>query len=197
MRFAALPLGLALAGCKPVEVPPGLAIAQIERAWVEEYEWTAMGLLGGGIDGHAWLYAVDTDGDLHEQYVELRGGLAGFAFEFTVSGGRTVELDLPPGHTTGADLFGRYSGSFEALVVGFGFTSLHLKNDHGVQLDDQGLGMLMGLSVSAAWMQLVPADPPPEADTADSWGSQDTSSETGDSAGETGDSAGGTGLANG
>ena len=198
MRWAALLAGATLVGCKPVEVPPGLASAQIERAWVEDYQWTAMGLLGGGIDGHAWLYAQDTQGLLHEQYVELRGGLAGFAFEFTVSGGRTVELDLPPGTTTGADLFERYSGSFEAFVVGFGFASLHLHNDHGVQLDDQGISMLMAISVSAAWLQLVPAEPPPEADTADTadssppGDSDDTqpADETGDSQGpgETGDS---------
>ena len=208
MRWALPLLGLLALGCKPVEVPPDLAGAHIERAWVEDYEWAAMGVIGGGLDGSAWLYAEDNEGVLHEQYVELRGGLVGFAFEFTFGGGRTVDLVLPPGDTTGADLFRRYSGSFEAFVVGVGFASLHLKNDHGVQLDDQGIGMLMGISVSAAWMQLVPAEPPPPPDTADSWRWEDTAPETGDSTGgetggetgaetgaETGDTSGGTGLA--
>lgn len=192
MRSTALLGSLILAGCKPVDVPRGLASAQIERAWVEDYSWTALGIIGGGLDGDAWLYALDAQGELHEQYVELRGGLVGFAFEYTMGGDRTVELNLPPGPTTGADLFERYSGSFEAFVVGFGFASLHLKNEHGVELDDQGVGALLGLSISAAWLQLVPAEPPPEPDTADSADSQppeDTGdTRTKDETGDSGDS---------
>jgi hypothetical protein len=213
-RAATLLLGLAMVGCAPVEVPPGLAGAHIERAWLEEYNWNTMGVLGGGLTGHAWLYAVDSQGGYHEQYVRLRGGLAGFGFEFTLGGDRFVELDLPPGDVTGAQLFDRYSGSFEAFVVGFGFASLHLKNEHGVELDDHGfVGPLMAVSISAAWMRLVPAEPPPEPDSAEpgdtgsghppddtgETGDSDPSGETGDSdpPAETGDTAGGTGIADG
>ncbi len=164
-----LALSFAALGCAPVEVPPKLAGASIRRAWLEEYNWSTMGVLGGGLTGHAWLYAVDSEGGYHEQYVRLRGGLAGFGLEFTMGGDRLVELELPPGEVTGAQLFDRYSGSFEAFVVGIGFASLHLENEHGVQIDDHGLvGPLMAISVSAAWMRLVPADPPPELDSGDS-----------------------------
>ena len=203
MRWPLLLVGLLAMGCATVEVPPGLAGAQIERAWIEDYDWWALGLVGGGITGSGWLYAEDTQGRVHEQYVELRGGLLGFAFEFSGSGGRTVELDLPPAPITGDDLFRPYSGSFEAFVVGVGFASLHLRNELGVELDDQGLSMLMAVSISAAWMRLVPAEPPPEPDTAETGDTGDsqlpgeTGGETGESAapGETGETAGGTGLA--
>jgi hypothetical protein len=206
VRWAVLTAGLLATGCASAELPPGLAGAQIQRAWIEDYDWWALGLVGGGITGSGWLYAEDTQGQIHEQYVELRGGLLGFAFEFSGSGGRTVELELPPAPITGADLFERYSGSFEAFVVGVGFASLHLRNEPGVELDDQGLSMLMAVSISAAWMRLVPAEPPPEPDTAetgdtgDSLPSGESGGETGESAapgetGETGDTAGGTGLA--
>jgi hypothetical protein len=192
VRSAPLLLASLALGCAPVELPPGLAGAQIQRAWIEEYEWWALGLVGGGITGSGWLYAEDTQGQVHEQYVELRGGLLGFAFEFSGSAGRTVELDLPPAPITGADLFSRYSGSFEAFVVGVGFASLHLRNEPGVELDDQGLSMLMAVSISAAWMRLVPAEPPPEPDTSDSadTGYSPPPDETGDtrSGEETGDS---------
>ncbi len=210
-----LALSFAALGCAPVEVPPKLAGASIRRAWLEEYNWSTMGVLGGGLTGHAWLYAVDSEGGYHEQYVRLRGGLAGFGLEFTMGGDRLVELELPPGEVTGAQLFDRYSGSFEAFVVGIGFASLHLENEHGVQIDDHGLvGPLMAISVSAAWMRLVPADPPPELDSGDSTETGDhlaprDTGETGDSGpagetddslpqGETGDTGeSGTGLADG
>ncbi len=199
MRRAIAALALLCIGCKPVEVPPGLAGATIERAWLEDYEWVALGVVGGGLDGRAWLYAEGSDGVLYEQYVEIRGGLAGFAVEVTFASEEHLELDLPPAPITGDDLFSRYRGSFEAFVVGFGFASLHLKNEHGVEIDDDGLAFFMGISVSAAWMQLVPAEPPPEPDTAET-GDSAPLDETGDSgpADETGDSAqGGTGLADG
>jgi hypothetical protein len=189
LTHRALLVAAALAlGCAPVEVPPGLASARIEEAWMVEYQWTAMGLMGGGLTGHAWLLARDDTGLLHEQYVKLRGGLLGFGFELSPSGGRTVELDLPPQPITGADLFERYTGSYEGFVVGFGFSSLHLKNEPGIQLDDQGVAFLMCVTISTASLQLVPAEPPPEPDTGetgDSAGDRDTD-ETGAS-GETGD----------
>jgi hypothetical protein len=166
-RARLLPLALALA-CEPVEIPDDLAAAPVQRAWLEEYDWTALGVVGGGITGGAWLYVEEPDGTLHEQYVRLRGGLAGFGLEISPSGGRSVVLDLPPEPLVGADLFERYRGSLEGFVVGFGFSSLHLHNDAGVQLDDQGLGFLLCVTVSAAWLQLVPAEPPPLPETGDS-----------------------------
>jgi hypothetical protein len=173
MRRALLLLPLA-AGCATPEIPPDLAAAPIERAWLEDYQWTASGFIGGALTGHAWLYAVDTSGRMHTQYVQLRGGLVGFVFELTGSGGRTVALDLPPAPIFGADLFERYEGSFEALVVGFGFASLHLRNAPGVELDDQGGGYLIGLSVSYAELRLIPAEPPPTPDTGDTGDTADS-----------------------
>jgi hypothetical protein len=173
MKRALLLLPLAV-GCSHLEIPPDLAEAQIDHAWLEDYQWTASGLIGGALTGHAWLYAVDTSGRMHTQYVKVRGGLVGFAFELTQGGGRTVAFDLPPLPISGADLFERYEGSFEAFVVGIGFASLHLRNEPGVQLDDQGGGYLIGLSVSWAELRLVPAEPPPKPDTGDTTDTADS-----------------------
>jgi len=149
--------GLGL-GCTYAQPESELDGLEITAAQLEELRLVHIAAIGGFTSGSATLVVEDQHGFMHELPIELRGETVGLLGSMAVAWPTesAVPLQLPPATITGEQLFGVYSGSYEAFVVPVGIVAHNLRNPFGVELDTALFGFGAEFSVAFEWLSLNP-----------------------------------------
>jgi len=148
-----------LAGCALSMDPSPIDEMVVARAWLGDWSYGTAAFLGGGLTGETRVVVEDPDGNREAQSATFQGWLMGLAFHANTGNrdGR-IELGLPPEPILGRQIWGTYDGTYEGGVVGAGIACLHLRNTDEVQIDVNGLGVGMAISVDWVRMWLAPLD---------------------------------------
>jgi hypothetical protein len=136
-----------------------LEAVEVRRAWVEDAELTSLALIGGGCWGDGTLVVLGQEGERLEQPVDLRGGMVGFVLDVTREEPE-LWLELPDEPVTADQLLGGYRGSGEEVVIIAGLEVRHLRNEHGVGIDQASLALGLGVMFAYEWLRIrVDGDP--------------------------------------
>ena len=171
-----------------------LAGTTVTEAWIDDFAWGSFTVVGGVLGGEGLLKATTTDGELVRQRIGFFGGVGGFGIVTMLASGGRVDYQLPQAEVPGEALFGAFDGSLEAIVVGGGYQSMHLRSADGVELDSEGFGAIMAIGVLAVSIDLyaVQQQAAQPGDTGLYWDSGSDSAPLGESgpadSGETGES---------
>lgn len=158
MQHRPLFLSLALlTGCAPDL--GALEAIVVRRAWVEDANLTSAALFGGGCWGHGTLVVLGQQGEAVEVPITLRGGMLGFAMDFTREE-PALDLELPEDPVTADQLLGAYRGSGEELVIVAGLEVRHLHNEHDVGIDQADFALGIGVMFAYEWLRLRLDDEP-------------------------------------
>ena len=156
MRRAILAAALAM-GCAPklktVEDEP------ISAAWLEYFDLSTIAMLGGVVDGDAFLAYTTTDGEQRSMPVHLGGPVVGIAFDMTVDPewGPSIPLDFTEAEVDPvmlSDALGTFHGSTASFTMGFGIDTRELKNRHGIRLQEDHLAFGMGIMAGFQWVRI-------------------------------------------
>jgi hypothetical protein len=137
---------------------------EVVSARLDHFSVASLSFLGGRLAGDAELHAIGQEGQEHSMPVTIQGATAGAIYSLSLPISEDgIELELP-GESIPADLLlGDYTGSYEALVMGIGVSSLHMQNGDGVYFELRHTAV--GMAISVAWSRLSIL-PMSEGDTA-------------------------------
>jgi hypothetical protein len=151
-----------LAAAVAVGCAPKLKTAEdepITAAWLEYFDLSSIAMLGGVMDGDAYLGYTTLDGESHSLPVHLGGPVVGLAFDLTVDPewGSSVPLDLTEAEVDPvmlSDALGTFHGSVASFTMGFGIDTRELKNKHGIRLQEDHLAFGMGIMAGFQWVRI-------------------------------------------
>jgi hypothetical protein len=156
MRRAILAAAVAM-GCAPklktVEDEP------ITAAWLEYFDLSSIAMLGGVVDGDAFLGYTTASGEQRSMPVHLGGPVVGLAFDMTVDPewGPSLPLDFTEAEVDPvmlSDALGTFHGSTASFVMGFGIDTRELKNRHGIKFQEDHLAFGMGIMAGFQWVRI-------------------------------------------
>jgi len=147
---AALPL-LLLLGCSPDLSE--LEAVEVHRASIVDTTLSSVALFGGGSWGQGTLEIEGSAGEQLTVPVTLRGGALGAIIDATREQ-PDFQLELPDEPITADQLLGSYRGSGEEVVIIFGVQIRHLRNEHGVGIDQASLAMGFGIMFAYEWLRI-------------------------------------------
>jgi hypothetical protein len=143
-----------LMGCLDTVDAGKLAGTTVTEAWIDDFTWMSLTVLGGGLTGSGTLKARLESDEVVRQPIEFGGAVGGFGVVMMAGGAERVDYVLPAPKVGGELLFGSFDGSLETIVAGAGYQSLHLRSPEAVQLDSEGIGALVGIGVFAVQIDL-------------------------------------------
>jgi len=116
-------------------------------------------MLGGVVDGDAFLGYTTTSGEQRSMPVHLGGPVVGLAFDMTVDPewGPSLPLDFTEAEVDPvmlSDALGTFHGSTASFVMGFGIDTRELKNRHGIKFQEDHLAFGMGIMAGFQWVRI-------------------------------------------
>jgi hypothetical protein len=156
MRRAILAAAV-LVGCAPklrdTEDEP------ISAAWLEYFDLSSLAVIGGAVDGDAFLGYTTLDGDSRSMPVHLGGPVVGLVVDMSVDPewGSSVPLDLGDAEVDPvmlSDVLGTYHGPGASFVMGFGVDTRELVNRHGIRFQEDHLAFGVGIMAGFQWVRI-------------------------------------------
>ena len=149
-------LFLLYAGCAPPRVTSWCG-SDVSSATISESSIAQIAVIGGSLQGTGLLIAERENGDTCETPVALEGGMFGLVVDF-IDVLFIAPLEIPEGGVDGAALFGHYDGTSASSVAMGGVTTKHLKNGHGVEIDQPSFGLGVGFGWAYSWLDISVAE---------------------------------------
>ena len=156
MRRAILAAAV-LVGCAPklqtAEDEP------ISAAWLEYFDLSSIVMLGGVMDGDAYLGYTTVSGEQRSLPVHLGGPVVGLAFDMTVDPewGPSIPLDFTEAEVDPvmlSDALGTYKGSAVSFVMGAGIDTRTLRNKHGIRFQEDHFAFGVGMMAGFQWVRI-------------------------------------------
>jgi hypothetical protein len=130
----------------------------ITAAWLEYFDLSSIAMLGGVVDGDAFLGYTTTSGEQRSMPVHLGGPVVGLAFDMTSTRvGTVLAARLHGGEVDPvmlSDALGTFHGSTASFVMGFGIDTRELKNRHGIKFQEDHLAFGMGIMAGFQWVRI-------------------------------------------
>lgn len=147
-------IALGLGACTS-SFPEELLGVRVKEAHLEAVTGGGMVMIGGGWAGSGDLVGTTVAGEEVRVPVDLAAGSVGLLMDMSFSLPSKMRFGLPDPDVPAGDLFGRYKGSHESLILLAGASAVHLENPHGVRIDDVGFAMGVGIEVGWYWMNVT------------------------------------------
>ena len=146
-----LPAALLLTACGG---PPGRGDQPVESAYLQELACVSGAIFVGGSFCGGELAITYSGGQTETLPVSIYGAGVGMGLELNLSGrtGSPLPLQLPEDRVTQRELFGRYSGTGWALVIGAGARGRESQSHRDVEIQYAGFGLGVGFWIGKEWL---------------------------------------------